>query len=87
MPLETSVKLLQVSIMEKVDHSRINPPVELWMLRSESRYMTDGYSFFCVCEGCVIANSLFSSLPRPFPSEDTALNEDDVYRSLEELAE
>lgn len=24
---------------------------------------------------------------RPFPSEDTALNEDDVYRSLEELAE
>ncbi|GAA6094839.1 guanine nucleotide exchange factor VAV2 isoform X1 [Tachysurus ichikawai] len=24
---------------------------------------------------------------RPFPSEDTALNEDDVYRSLEELAD
>lgn len=30
--------------------------------------------FLCVCA-------------RPFPSEDTALNEDDVYRSLEELAE
>lgn len=32
--------------------------------------------FVCVC--------VFT---RPFPSEDTALNEDDVYRSLEELAE
>lgn len=38
---------------------------------------------------CAVANALFLSLslPRPFPSEDTALNEDDVYRSLEELAE
>uniref|UniRef100_A0A671KHZ3 Guanine nucleotide exchange factor VAV2-like n=1 Tax=Sinocyclocheilus anshuiensis TaxID=1608454 RepID=A0A671KHZ3_9TELE len=38
-----------------------------------------------------MANALFLisflSLPRPFPSEDTALNEDDVYRSLEELAD
>uniref|UniRef100_A0A8C7XSD1 Vav 2 guanine nucleotide exchange factor n=1 Tax=Oryzias sinensis TaxID=183150 RepID=A0A8C7XSD1_9TELE len=32
----------------------------------------------CVCAFCVC---------RPFPSEDTALNEDDVYRSLEELAD
>uniref|UniRef100_A0A8C6TCL3 Vav 2 guanine nucleotide exchange factor n=1 Tax=Neogobius melanostomus TaxID=47308 RepID=A0A8C6TCL3_9GOBI len=30
---------------------------------------------------------LFFSPHRPFPSEDTALNEDDVYRSLEELAD
>lgn len=30
---------------------------------------------------------LFCVCTRPFPSEDTALNEDDVYRSLEELAE
>uniref|UniRef100_A0A6Q2XPU8 Vav 2 guanine nucleotide exchange factor n=1 Tax=Esox lucius TaxID=8010 RepID=A0A6Q2XPU8_ESOLU len=29
----------------------------------------------------------FYFLPMPFPSEDTALNEDDVYRSLEELAD
>ncbi len=44
---------------------------------------------------CAVANALFFnsslslslSFPRPFPSEDTALNEDDVYRSLEELAE
>uniref|UniRef100_A0A672KNM6 Vav guanine nucleotide exchange factor 2 n=1 Tax=Sinocyclocheilus grahami TaxID=75366 RepID=A0A672KNM6_SINGR len=38
---------------------------------------------------CAVANAVFLisflSLPRPFPSEDTALNEDDVYRSLEEL--
>uniref|UniRef100_A0A7N6B7Q0 Vav 2 guanine nucleotide exchange factor n=1 Tax=Anabas testudineus TaxID=64144 RepID=A0A7N6B7Q0_ANATE len=36
--------------------------------------------FLCVCV-CV---RVFT---RPFPSEDTALNEDDVYRSLEELAD
>lgn len=32
-------------------------------------------------------SSLSPSLPRPFPSEETAENDDDVYRSLEELAE
>lgn len=29
----------------------------------------------------------FLSFPRPFPSEETTENDDDVYRSLEELAE
>ena len=39
----------------------------------------------CVCV-CVCV-CVFCLSTRPFPSEDTALNEDDVYRSLEELAE
>lgn len=82
----TSVILLQMPIIEEVDASWINPPVELWMSRSESWYILA----FSVC---VVTNVLFLvpllslSLSRPFPSEDTALNEDDVYRSLEELAE
>ena len=32
-------------------------------------------------------SSRLSSLRRPFPSEEKAENDDDVYRSLEELAE
>uniref|UniRef100_A0A7N8YIA4 Vav guanine nucleotide exchange factor 2 n=1 Tax=Mastacembelus armatus TaxID=205130 RepID=A0A7N8YIA4_9TELE len=39
-----------------------------------SELFDDDVCFFCVCT-------------RPFPSEDTAVNEDDVYRSLEELAD
>uniref|UniRef100_A0A8C7DAM9 Vav guanine nucleotide exchange factor 2 n=1 Tax=Oncorhynchus kisutch TaxID=8019 RepID=A0A8C7DAM9_ONCKI len=31
--------------------------------------------------------AVWALMTRPFPSEDTALNEDDVYRSLEELAD
>lgn len=48
----------------------------------------------CVCSDKVcwilknIGKKMFVCVfTRPFPSEDTALNEDDVYRSLEELAE
>jgi guanine nucleotide exchange factor VAV len=32
-------------------------------------------------------SSLLPSPHRPFPSEETTENDDDVYRSLEELAE
>lgn len=32
-------------------------------------------------------NTVTHLLCRPFPSEETAENDDDVYRSLEELAE
>lgn len=33
------------------------------------------------------AHLALTLLRRPFPSEETAENDDDVYRSLEELAE
>lgn len=52
----------------------IFPPERNVVKSSESSFIVCKY--VCVC--------VFA---RPFPSEDTALNEDDVYRSLEELAE
>ncbi|KAI7796207.1 putative guanine nucleotide exchange factor VAV2, partial [Triplophysa rosa] len=60
----------------------------------DARILLNLLKFLCVyVKGTLILSGLrhhltvFSSLPRPFPSEDTALNEDDVYRSLEELAD
>lgn len=54
-------------------------------------YLRQNGVFVWVCVDKVFCNHLWLCVLclciRPFPSEDTALNEDDVYRSLEELAE
>ena len=66
--------------------------VTSWQIQcevSDRLFFYLGQCFLCSDE--VFCNPLltvcFCVCTRPFPSEDTALNEDDVYRSLEELAE
>uniref|UniRef100_A0A672KM32 Vav guanine nucleotide exchange factor 2 n=1 Tax=Sinocyclocheilus grahami TaxID=75366 RepID=A0A672KM32_SINGR len=61
-------------------NSELFDPFDLFDVRDFGKWLMLSFS-------SLLSLSLALSLPRPFPSEDTALNEDDVYRSLEELAD
>uniref|UniRef100_A0A3Q2EBA7 Vav 2 guanine nucleotide exchange factor n=1 Tax=Cyprinodon variegatus TaxID=28743 RepID=A0A3Q2EBA7_CYPVA len=58
-------------------NSELFDPFDLFDVRDFGKVMFCNRLSLCVFCLCI----------RPFPSEDTALNEDDVYRSLEELAD
>uniref|UniRef100_A0A672KHN6 Vav guanine nucleotide exchange factor 2 n=1 Tax=Sinocyclocheilus grahami TaxID=75366 RepID=A0A672KHN6_SINGR len=70
---------LRVISMKK-QNSELFDPFDLFDVRDFGKWLMLSFS-------SLLSLSLALSLPRPFPSEDTALNEDDVYRSLEELAD
>uniref|UniRef100_A0A8D2NAH6 Vav guanine nucleotide exchange factor 2 n=1 Tax=Zonotrichia albicollis TaxID=44394 RepID=A0A8D2NAH6_ZONAL len=71
-------------------NSRTNCSVLSSLFSPKQTHQIDPASLPCfdLCSGTKIkSNPVIPSLARPFPSEETTENDDDVYRSLEELAD